>query len=334
MNVYRSTIFAVGLLLASVHLFPLAAQSSAAGTWVTPRTEWGHPDLQGSWTNTTLTPLERPEGFGPFATREEAARIAAMQAEQLDAGLNTGVGTYDAVYIDAADDLASIDGQLRSSMIVDPPDGRVPPLTAEAQERIAAQRAFRGGFGQYDNPENRPLAERCFVSFGSNAGPPMTPNGAYNNNYTIVQNRDHIMIVTEMVHDTRIIRLGDPEPLPEQMRPWFGDSWGTWEGDTLVVETTNFHPLQQYRGIPTDNLKVTERFHRSDERTILYRFTVEDPTTYTRPWSGELPMIAFDDYLYEYACHEGNYALYNVLRGARAQERMQAEAAASEQGQR
>ncbi len=149
----------------------------------------------------------------------------------------------------------------------------------------------------------------------------MIPNTAYNNNYTIVQTADHIMIVAEMVHDVRIIRLGEPDPLPSHVRPWFGDSWGRWEGDVLVVETTNLYEGHPFRGIvPTDRTKITERFTRVDEGTILYEFTVDDPTTYTEPWGGEIPFNRFDDFLYEYNCHEGNYSLAGVLSGARYEE--------------
>ena len=153
----------------------------------------------------------------------------------------------------------------------------------------------------------------------------MIPNSAYNNNYTIVQNADHVMILAEMVHDVRIIRLGSANPMPEEMRPWFGDSWGRWESNTLVVETTNFNPRHPFRGIPpTDDLKVTERFTRVDAETILYEFMVEDPTTYTESWGGEIPLKAFNDLVYEYSCHEGNYALASVLSGARYEDRQAA----------
>jgi len=166
------------------------------------------------------------------------------------------------------------------------------------------------------------------MSFGSNAGPPMLPNYFYNNNYSIVQTKDYIAIMTEMVHDTRIIRMGKPEPPPKQMRPWMGVSFGRWEGDTLVVETTNLHPQQWNLGVSanrlvawSENLKVVERFHRADEHTILYRFTMIDPATFTKPWSAEVPFVHMDEQIYEYACHEANYALENILRGERARER-------------
>jgi hypothetical protein len=207
-----------------------------------------------------------------------------------------------------------------------PSDGRRPDLTPEGEKRMVEYRAFRDQFERYDHPELRPLGERCILSFGSSAGPPMIPNTFYNNNYTIVQTADHILIMSEMVHDARIIRMGDGPRLPPHVRPWLGDSWGHWEGDALVVETTNFNPLQTFRGIPpTEHLKVTERFTRPDEETILYEFTVDDPTTYSEPWGGEIPFRPLNDRIYEYACHEGNYALSNILSGERYQERLEAE---------
>ncbi len=237
---------------------------------------------------------------------------------------------YNYVYWDAGDRVAIFNGEPRSSLVTNPANGRIPPLTPEAQQRSAELTAFNSQFGEYDNPENRPLAERCLMSFGSNAGPPMLPNYFYNNNYTIVQTPDHIMIMTEMVHDARIIRMGDGPRLPANVRPWMGDSWGHWEGDTLVIETTN-QPLAQlnkhsyvYPG-GSEEWTVVERLTRVDENTINYEFTVTDPATYTAPWGGQVPMKALNDLIYEYACHEGNYALGNVLRGARYQERVEAQ---------
>ncbi len=244
------------------------------------------------------------------------------------------VGGYNYVYIDAGSRVAIVNGEPRSSLITNPPNGRTPPLTPEGERRRDEVQAFMDGFTEYDNPENRTLADRCLVGFGAHGGPPMTPNYGYNSNYTIVQTADYVMIHTEQVHDTRIIRLGEPDPLPDHIRPWFGDSWGHWEGNTLVVETTNIYPLQSYTtrpigqlvspGVwdvrPTESLKVTERLTRVDEETILYEFTVDDPTTYTQSWGGEVPFKRFDDFLYEYNCHEGNYAMSNILSGARYQE--------------
>ena len=228
------------------------------------------------------------------------------------------VGGYNYFWIDAGDRVARIDGKPRSSLIVDPPDGKVPPMTQEARDRQTARANISGKFGEYDNPENRPLAERCLLSFGSNAGPPMLPNYFYNNSYTIVQSKDTVMILTEMVHDARVVRMNGTHP-PAGMRKWFGDSIGRWEGDTLVIETTNFHRLQGFRG-SWENLKVTERLTRVDAQTIHYKFTVEDPQTFTAPFSGELAFHAMKEPVYEYSCHEGNYGLEGVMRGARVQE--------------
>ena len=326
---------------------PAAAQARAAssGGWAVPRTPDGRPDLQGNWSNATMTPIERPAERPLVLTWEEVAQLEGRREEHIldeaepsdpdrpappvggdgSTGAAGGVGGYNYFFIDAGDDIAVFDGERRSSLVVDPSNGRRPPLTAEGRRRLGERRDFARQFGAFDNPENRPLGERCITSFGSNAGPPMLPNYFYNNNYTIVQTPDHVMILTEMVHDYRVIRLGKPRPLPGHIRPWFGDSWGRWEGDTLVVETTNLHPDQALQGVPpSESMKVVERFTRADENTIHYRFTVDDPTMYERPWSGEVPFKRLDGLVYEYACHEGNYARSNVLSGARAEERTSA----------
>jgi len=312
-----------------------AAQGPAAdaGRWVVPRTAEGHPDLQGNWTNVTVTPFQRAEDKGPVLTWDEVAVLEGRAAARVERGARasdpdraapavTGnTGGYNNVYIDRGKIVAIVDGQPRSSLLTTPPDGRIPAMSPMGEKRMEEYRAFRAQFGPYDNPETRPLGERCMMSFGSSAGPPMIPNNFYNNNYTIVQTADYVMIQTEMVHDTRIIRLGEPGRLPEHMRPWMGDSWGHWEGDVLVVETTNINPMQTFsRFPPSKDRKVTERFSRVDEETILYEFTIEDPA-YSELWGGQIPFKAFDDLLYEYSCHEGNYALDNILRGARYQER-------------
>ena len=330
---------------------PAAEAQQGTPRWVVPRTVDGQPDLQGNWTNATLTPVVRPPGVGPVLTREqvrelEGEREAFIEADlapsdpdrppppaggqltgdaRWDAGAGA-VGGYNQFFIDAGDHIAIYDGEPRSSLIVDPPDGSRPPYTQEAQRRMRERAELRTQFGQYDNPENRPLAERCIMSFGSNAGPPMMPNYFYNNNYTIVQTADYVMIMTEMVHDARIIRLGTPQPLRPHVRPWMGDSWGRWEGDTLVIETTNIHPEQSLVGggagfNPSERAKVTERLTRVGPNTINYEFTVDDPGTFTRPFSGEVPFNRLDGLVYEYSCHEGNYAMSNVLSGARAEER-------------
>ena len=316
----------------------VAAQaSSGAENWEVPRTPDGHPDLQGNWTNVTITPFERPEDQeSPVLTWEEVqgrqgdavyeivrrAQPSDPDRPALPAGASLVPG-YNYVYWNQGTNIAIVNGEFRSSLLTNPSDGRRPALTPEGERRVAAYRATREPFEQYDHPEMRPLGERCLLSFGSSAGPPMIPNNRYNNNYTIVQTADHILIMSEMVHDARIIRIGDGPRLPPHIRPWMGDSWGRWEGDALVVETTNFHPSQTFRRIPpSEHLKVTERFTRMDEG-ILYEFTVDDPTTYSSPWGGEIPFKPLNDLVYEYACHEGNYALPNVLSGARYQERLE-----------
>ena len=309
---------------------PVGAQQGEKPEWVVPRTPDGHPDLQGNWNNETLTPLERPRGQGPVLTPAEVGRIEGRRLDEVIDGSRasdpergpapvTGrIGrSYNEIYYDRGERVAVVKGEPRSSLLTHPPNGRRPPLTSEAERLQQERREFRSQFEGADHPELRTLAERCLVFF-ENVGPPMLPNPFYNNNYTIVQTADYVVIMPEMVHDARIIRLGAPNPLPDHMRPWMGDSWGRWEGDVLVVETTNFNPQHTYRGIvPTDDLKVIERFTRVDEWTILYEFTVDDPTTYTRPWGGEVPFRKVDHLLYEYACHEGNYALPNILSAAR-----------------
>ena len=323
------------------------AQEKPDPDWVVPRTPAGHPDLQGNWSNATITPIQRWEGMGATFTWEQAMGIesgalSARQAANADSDPNRGpppvggeftgdplldaasggTGGYNAFFIDSGDEIAIFNWEPRTSLVVDPENGRLPSLSEAGREWFAERRRNRRQMGAFDNPENRPLAERCIMSFGSNAGPPMLPNYFYNNNYTIVQTPDHVMIMTEMVHDVRVIRLGGPQRLPKHIRPWMGDSWGRWEGDTLVVETTNIHPNQTLQGIPpSEEIRVIERFTRASEDRIHYEFTVEDPLRWERPWRGEVPFNRLDGLVYEYACHEGNYALENVLRGARAEER-------------
>ena len=351
---YSASLLVLGLAGASVGVAPLFAAAVEftpdQRQWVMPRTSDGHPDLQGNWSNATITPLGRPRGRGPVLTPDQVAEIEGRRQEFIEVlsatsdpnreapavgGVRTGdfafdaasggTGGYNYVYIDGGDRVAIYNGESRSSLVTNPADGRIPSLTPEARQRRSERGEFNRQFGAYDNPENRPLSDRCLMSFGSNAGPPMLPNYFYNNNYTIVQTADHIMIMTEMVHDVRIIRMGERVPLPEQVRPWMGDSWGHWEGDTLVIETTNLHPLQRFNGNPSDNLKVIERLTRVDQSTINYEFTVIDPETYTAEWGGEVPMKALEGLIYEYACHEGNYALGAILSGARYQERLEEE---------
>jgi hypothetical protein len=240
------------------------------------------------------------------------------------------VGGYNSFWIDSGSRYSVIDGQKRASMVIDPADGRVPPLTPQGRERFARNvrptsdqsareddPGFEGG-NAYDDPERRPLGERCLMGFGSTAGPPVLPNYFYNNLHQIVQTPDSVLILTEMIHDARIVRMNS-EHLPKTIRKWMGDSVGRWEGDTLVVDTTNFTDRTRYRG-STEKLHIVERFSRVDDKTVLYRFRIEDPDTWTTPWTGEYPWTATNEQMYEYACHEANYALGNILRGARLKE--------------
>jgi len=290
-----------------------------------PRTPDGHPDLQGIWTNATITPLERPVNMAnkPTVTDAEAKdyeKRAAQELEKTDgasespllaaAGSN-GTGGYNVLFIDRGSELARVDGVKRTSLIVDPPDGRVPPLTPEARQRGG------GGFGRMDSVKDRPLAERCLLGFGSTSGPPMLPV-LYNNNYQIVQTPETVMILIEMVHDARMVRMNGTHP-PKTVQQWLGDSIGHWEGDTLVVDTTNFTNKTRFRG-SSENLHVIERFTRVDADTILYRVTVDDPTTFSKIWTLEYPFVATKGPIYEYACHEGNYSMTDILGGARKAE--------------
>ncbi len=344
---------AATLVVIPVSLSATQSTADASGTWVVPRTADGHPDLQGNWTNVTLTPLQRRSGHDAILTPEQVFSIEQGQADEViattqasdpDRAPPPAGGTdpvcidgprtcYNSVYIDPGERVAVVDGEPISSLITFPSDGRIPALTPEAEKRVEADREFRSQFGAYDHVEIRPLSERCFA-WTISSGPPILPNGWYNNNYTIVQTDDHVMILTEMVHDARIIRMGDGPRLPPHVRPWMGDSWGHWEGDVLVVETTNFHPDQPLLGVLagnrigvfSDNLRVVERFSRVDQETILYEFEIDDSTTYTESWGGQVPMKAQDGQVYEYACHEGNYSMAGIMSGARYQERMQQEA--------
>ena len=325
-----ASIGALAVLIAT----PVAAQGPGTAAkspakskaWTMPRTRDGHPDLQGNWTNATLTPMERPAVFAGKATVTDAEAIAYEKKDLDDSNIDkrqgstllrltgdTETGGYNNLFIDRGSELARVDGVKRTSLIVDPPDGHAPPVTEQVR-----QARGRGGFrNRYDSVQDRPLAERCIIGFGSVAGPPMIP-ALYNSNYQIVQTPDTVMIMVEMVHDVRVIRMNGAHK-PSSVRQLLGDSIGRWEGDTLVVYTTNFTDQTRFRGT-TENLHVIERFQRADANTILYRVTIDDPATYTRPWTMEYPFVASPDRIFEYACHEGNYAMPDILGGARKQE--------------
>ena len=341
---------------------PLAAQAprAAASASALPRTPDGHPDLQGLYDVATMTPVERSAGVTSLVlTKEEAAALEQYEAQRQvknDAPLSADrgappvggetstpksylefleragggvVGGYNNFWLAGGTQMITVDGQKRSSLVMDPPDGKVPPMKAEARKRNAAflagavspsasEGAASGPAGAFDGPELRPLAERCLLGFNSTSGPPALPNYFYNNLKQIVQTPTSVMILNEMVHDARVVRMGG-EHLPQSIRKWMGDSVGHWEGDALVVDTTNFTNKTQFRG-SSDRLHVIERFTRTDKNTVLYRFTVDDPETWDTPWTGEYPWRATNELLYEYACHEGNYSLGGMLRGARQKE--------------
>lgn len=334
--------------------------TSAAANANLPRTGDGHPDLQGIYDLATMTPLERLPGDPPFLTRQQAVALQRAEAqrraaddlpsapdrplppvggdisppksffEALEKAGGGAVGGYNRFWLNQGSAYTEVAGQIRTSIVVDPADGHLPAYNEAARKRIAAARAMPGSTtqerqdgtaqppGAQDNPEQRPLSERCLLGFGSTSGPPALPDYFYNDLHQIVQTADRIMILSEMVHDARIVRM-NAEHLPNNIRRWMGDSVGHWDGDTLVIDTTNFTDKTRFRG-STENLHVVERLTRVDDKTLRYRFTVEDPQTWDRPWTGEYAWPSTTKPIYEYACHEGNYALASVLRGARRQE--------------
>jgi hypothetical protein len=287
--------------------------SPSPGASRAPRTPDGRPDLQGLWDFAQLTPFERPTDLAGKVTlsEEEAEEFAQRRIETTHKDKRDGGAAADVerAYNDFWWDFGTRVSK-QSSLVVDPADGRIPALTAEAQKRVADRKVL------YDNPEERPLAERCILGF--NSGPPMVPS-AYNNNVQIVQTAHHVVIVNEMIHSARIVDLsGRPHP-PKEMRFLTGDSIGRWEGDTLVVDTTNFSKERAFRGA-SSNMHLVERFTRVDGNTLRYEFTVDDPETWTKKWSASIPMTLSDQLMFEYACHEANYGLEGVLKGARYQD--------------
>ncbi len=309
----------------------LAGIAAGQASWKPARTPDGQPDPQGTWTNATVTPLQRPAELGnkQFFTEDEAATFEKQRVEQNDVDRVEGARgeadlarrAYNNVWFDRGNRVVK---SRRTSLIVDPPDGRVPPFTPAAQKRADALRAHLAQHPA-DGPEDRYLTERCIL-FGA-TGPPMLPE-PYNNNYEIVQGPGYVAILSEMNHDVRMIPLDGRPHLAEGMEQWKGNSRGRWEGDLLVVETRGFRFNDQSRfgvgyltGLTDQNLRVVERFRRVDAGTILYQATVDDPTVYTKPWSVEISMSKRNDPIFEYACHEGNYGMFGILSGARAQER-------------
>jgi hypothetical protein len=295
----------------------LAAALAAGQTARTaPRTPDGQPDLQGFWTNSTITPLERPKELTgkQFFTQAEALEYQKRMAQPSGEGapgLQAGSSINDFWF-----ERGKVVEGLRTSLIVDPPDGRIPAYTPEAQKRVAA-RAQERRLHPSDGPEDRSLAEQCIVWPVS--GPPMMPTG-YNSNYQIIQAPGYVVILVEMIHDARIIPLDGRPHVSSGIHEWMGDSRGHWDGNTLVVDTTNFSAKTGFRGAG-ENLHVTERFTRVDAETLRYEFTVDDSATFTKPWTAEIPMRRTQGPIYEYACSEGNYALGDILAGARTDEK-------------
>ena len=319
----------LSLVLAAA--IPLVAQAPKK-PWTVPRTPDGHPDLQGIWTNATLTPLERPAELAnrPYFTEDEAAayekkRVQDTDVDKADDGsrgpADLARRAYNAAFFDRGTHIVK---SRRTSLVVDPPDGRIPAFTPEAQKRFDQAKAYFAAHPA-DGPEDRNLSERCLVFSG--VGPPMLPE-PYNNNYQILQTPAHVVIQAEMNHTARIVLMGvNKPPLPTEIRQWAGDSRGHWDGDTLVVETTNvkFNDQSHFgvaygAGMTDENLRVVERFTRTGPDVITYRATVEDATVYSRPWTIEMSMSAARGPLFEYACHEGNYGMSGILSGFRAQE--------------
>jgi hypothetical protein len=319
------------------------ATAAQAGPYRAPRTAYGQPDLQGTWTNSSATFLQRPPNLKNLVATEAEAkaaeqrfltRLADFLKPTADPNASAPPEVKEAPQADFLEmdlHLATVNGQRRSSWIVDPPDGRLPFTEAG---KAAAKAAEDGD--TFDGPEGRPLSERCLVAVGSPEGPPMMNTG-FNANYQIVQTRDYVAILVEMNHDVRVIRLADRRHFPDLVRPWMGDSVGWWEGDTLVVETTNFRPNTEVMSIGGGFVwsakgRLIERFTRTGPQQMLYEFTVEDPVQFTRPWRAQMPMRTAKGPIYEYACHEGNYSLPNALAGARAEERAAADAQAKPAG--
>jgi hypothetical protein len=334
-----------------------AAQKTA---YHAPRNVFGQPDLGEVWTNASLTPETRPASLGNrlVYTPEEVKQREGAAAQEFTEGneptdpnapppkkggeltpnvrpefaaAGGNVGGYNIGWLDPGNVIMRVNGEPRTSILTTP-NGQAPPPKNGGAEQARLQRAG-GGLGSFDNPENRSLGERCIIGFGRNGGPPMLANGFYNNNYHFVQTPTDIAIEVEMVHDVRHVALNRKEHLPPNIRPYFGDSIGHWEGDTLVVETTNIPQSQAYHGSWKD-LKVTERFTRTAPDRLRYQFTIEDPTMWDRPWGGEYEFAPLKGRVMEYACHEGNYALEGMLAGARQAERMQSASAAGTTTQR
>jgi len=316
-------VFAALLTVLAIAAFaPAETAAQAEGSMEPPRTPWGAPDLQGVWDFRSLTPMERPEELADIEnfTAEQAAEFAeeTIRTRSRDNDTSDRVVPYNDFWFDEGTSVTTE----RTSLVVDPPDGRIPPLTQEAMDRQQALEEARAGVGGHEPTEGGfvedlgpgGLQVRCILGF--NSGPPMAPS-AYNNNVQVFQTEDTVVLYNEMNHNARVVPLDGRDHLDAGIRQWVGDSRGRWEGDTLVVETTNFLRETNFqRGATTPNLTLVERLTRVDADTLQYDVTVDDPTVWTQPWTFSVPMRRNPEPLYEYACHEGNYGLENILAGA------------------
>lgn len=349
------TQFSNSLSIASLVAALVVCSSAYAASYKAPRNAQGQPDLQGTWDFRTLTPLERPKAMGDKTTfseeEQQAFRQKAINAVDVDQHRDSAEasqdveGAYNSFWMDYGTEMNE---DRRTSLIVDPPNGRLPALTPAALAQLKSNVArtkypvrelFSIGLTDFkpEGPEVLGLSERCLQGF--NAGPPLTPS-AYNNNLRIIQTPNHVVVVTEMVHDARVIPVDDRPRLPKDIKRWQGDSRGHWDGETLVVETTNFTNKTPTFQLPidlqelalngavgsADNMRLVERFTRTSENRLLYEYTLTDPTTFTRPFTVAIPLKATEDQMFEYACHEGNYGLANMLTGARQAEKEEAAA--------
>lgn len=321
-------------LLIAMSIF---ASSSLAQNYEVPRTEWGAPDLQAVWKHSSIIPFERPRELGDkrFYTEEEALKIEQAEQQRFDednepldpnrpppvaAESLPPIGNYDLFWREDAQFIPTISGEMRTSAIIDPPNGRMPEVLPGVMDKLRDLRANLPD--RNDGPEGRGLGERCLVGFGPTSGPVMMPV-IYNSNHQIIQSPGYVTIVTEMVHDARIIKItNDRNPAAEAQKKWLGDSIGRWEGDTLVVESKYFNDWHRLRGFPVDSLTLTETFRREAGNKLIYGFKVNDPNIFQSDFSGEFPLSRLDGNLYEYACHEGNHGMVGILAGARAVERM------------
>jgi hypothetical protein len=325
-------VLAIVIPIVSMLSTPISGQGLKRAPWTAPRIADGHPDLQGTWNYATITPMERPRELAgkAFYSEAEVAEFEKQAKQGRNVDLNretrpTARGIVNGTV--ETEDLASAYNEFwwdrgtrvvstrRTSLVIDPPEGRIPSLTSLAQKRLAASDELNQRIAE--GPEDRPLSERCILR--PNSGPPMVPTG-YNNNFQLMQVPGYVVIFNEQIHDARIIPMDGRPHLPQNVQQWMGDSRGRWEKDTLVIDTTNFSGKVNFRG-SGEKMHLVERFTRVAPDTLLYEFTVDDPESFARSWTGQIPMNRTSEPMYEYACHEGNYSMFTTLSGARALEK-------------